>query len=138
MNTPVNFELAKLLTEKNIIINSQNYQTENFGLVGFDNEGEFMYVKVHPKTNKFEVLHDVNGEFKEAGNKYYAPTISDVVMWLYEKYGIWISVQQSYTDSNGFSYSIKEQDGLSPNIGCYNTPKEAYEKAIEYTLNNLI
>ena len=76
-----------------------------------------------------------------------SPTISDVVMWLYEKHGIWIDVnitrygkfwgnvflKEEYNDlKNPFNWEFVNQ------IIDFNSPTEAYEAAIEYTLNNLI
>jgi len=78
-----------------------------------------------------------------------SPTIADVVMWLYEKYGVWIDVD---IEGEGFDIfyflayrnheeRVKEymkklnDENYHTN---YKTPKEAYEAAIEYTLNNLI
>jgi hypothetical protein len=58
-----------------------------------------------------------------------APTIVSVVMWLYEKNGIWISVY-SIDDSTIFRHCFSNID--------FNSPTEAYEAAILYTLNNLI
>jgi len=97
MNTPISFELDKLLLEKDIPM-------------------------------------PVN------------PTISDVVMWLYENHGIWI-----YVDSHEFGkwcyyYRYNRPHKLSSKItengqfglDDFNSPTEAYEAAIEYTLKNLI
>jgi len=72
------------------------------------------------------------------------PTIADVVMRLYEKHGIWISVD---VINNRFKYIILQIEGIvsktfGNEIRCSsfnnNSPKEAYEAAIIYTLNNLI
>ena len=63
------------------------------------------------------------------------PTISEVVMWLYEKYGIWISVTK---EVDGFDYVIDNKYGLSKYQKRFNSPKEAYEAAIDYALKNLI
>ena len=86
----------------------------------------------------------------EADNKnyrdysFYAPTIAEVIMWLYEKHEIFI---QPFTigeegkmkfyiklivNDNGW---IKIKHQIST---IYNSPTKAYEAAIEYTLNNLI
>ena len=68
-------------------------------------------------------------------------TITEVVMWLYEKHGVWINVDFKETDES-FEYRcrlIKSND--LPRIfyqDGFNSPTEAYEAAIEYTLNNLI
>ena len=67
--------------------------------------------------------------------------ISDVVMWLYEKYKIWIQV---FILNKTFAWKVQDVNTLV--ITClyaqqdkgYNSPTEAYEAAIEYTLNKLI
>lgn len=63
-------------------------------------------------------------------------------MWLYEKHGIWIVVNLDLVGRWYYdTYTIK--DGL-PNHNTYkkierfNSPTEAYEAAIIYTLKNLI
>ncbi len=63
MNTPVSFELAKLLKEK-----------------GFDLNHEYM-VFTFSETEKYP-----------EGELFLKPTIAEVVMWLYEKHEIWIGV----------------------------------------------
>ncbi len=67
-----------------------------------------------------------------------APTISEVVMWIYKNNGIWINVFQNY----GFlTFSImlnKNGDVINNIIKEFNLPSEAYEYAIYYVLNNLI
>ena len=67
------------------------------------------------------------------------PTIADVVMWLYEKHGIWISVKKDYHNGAllGFESMIDNEDGFI-DCGTFDTSNEAYEAAIEYTLNSLI
>lgn len=113
MNTPVSFELAKLLKEKGFDEVCQQWYSVEGGLYyqdEFDNNRGFIPVC-----------------------ECEAPTIAEVVMWLYEKHGIWIEVRKSYTD--GFVAIIK-----SPRIELdkCSSPTEAYEAAIEYTLKNLI
>ena len=66
-----------------------------------------------------------------------APTIVEVVMWLYEKHGIWISVDFNLETS--WFYDIVVLSGEGGNIlDNVDSPTEAYEAAIDYTLNNLI
>jgi hypothetical protein len=63
-----------------------------------------------------------------------SPTIADVVMWIYEKHGIWI-----YTDLYGSCWKyLIVKDNSRRTIEGFNSPTEAYEAAIEYTLNRLI
>jgi hypothetical protein len=115
MNTPVSFELAKLLKEKGINIPS------NRGLgVAIYEDGKITSTCLYDGT----VIH--------------APTIAEVVMWLYEKHGIWITVT-SISQESWQCHMTKKGDSLGK---CYledfYNPTEAYEAAILYTLNNLI
>lgn len=56
-------------------------------------------------------------------------TIADVVMWLYEKHGIWVSVY-SIDDSTIFRHCFSNID--------FNSPTEAYTAGIKYCLANLL
>jgi len=110
MTTPVSFEIAKLLKEKGF-----NEQT-----LAIYQDGEILWLK-STISNK---------EFMTSRN-YSAPTIAEVVMWLYEKHGIWVEVyydnskKEFYTVFNGEEYK-------------FNSPTEAYEAVIEYCLTNII
>ena len=116
MNTPINFELAKLLKE-----------------IGYD---------------KPTILHrDLEGNLpfnynecfiKENWNHnpylFSAPTIAEVVMWLYEKRGIWISV--NYDQETQWYYNIVHISEKGGNlVDKFNSLTEAYEAAIEYALS---
>ena len=59
-----------------------------------------------------------------------SPTIADVVMWLYRKHGIWISLTHQH---NKFFWSFGSYQTQE-----FNSPTEAYSQAIIYTLKNLI
>lgn len=70
------------------------------------------------------------------------PTITEVVMWLYEKLGIWI--QPTICSDKTFkvgcielnNYPLVEHIVKNKNEQLYfNSPTEAYEAAIEYVLN---
>lgn len=65
-----------------------------------------------------------------------SPTISDVVMWFYQKYNIWISVDPE-NDTDTWFYTISHNKSEIV-FGNYSSPTEAYEKAIEHVLNNMI
>ena len=124
MNTPVSFPLAKLVKEKGFDIPCTegwiNYLTSFTGETGMPDD-------------------ESNLVLDRLGNPHLIerPTIADVVMWLYEKHGIWISCEPydvgrfKYIIINGLNLSGKEITG-------FNSPTEAYEAAILYTLNNLI
>jgi hypothetical protein len=120
MNTTIDFSTAKLLKEK-----------------GFDNESAHYY------NEKGEMLFDVDypSLHPTKPNVYYDnPTIAEVVMWLYEKHGIWVWVEKQYNPI----YFRPVVDCISPNskthrLALYlHTPTEAYTAAIEYTLKHLI
>lgn len=126
MNKPVNFEIAKLLKEK-----------------GFDLYCVWSY------WNK-ELTSRTPGYALEDGttsqenywdfDRYYAPTIAEVVMWVYEKHGIWISVLQMLNNGEKVTwYASYYEQGVGEDIEIYyNSPTDAYEATIEYTLNKLI
>ena len=123
-NTPVNFEIAKLLKEK-----------------GFDETTNDIYSDEELLTDR--LLNYKNSEDITALLS--APTIAEVCMWLYEKHGIWITVD---IDINGrFTYllrkfnpkdkawEVKNKLLISEYI---NSPTEAYEKAIKYVLTEIL
>lgn len=63
------------------------------------------------------------------------PKIVDVVMWLYEKHNIWIystppSFKTWYYNIESLNNSFHKEIRSG-----FNSPTEAYEKAIEYALN---
>lgn len=135
MNTTVRFPIAKLLKEKGVNIKTQKTfypNGEECDYYPYDNLGE---------NNSY----------------FWRPTIAEVVMWLYEKHGIWIETSKidgyqnlfyyTITGSNGFNFGHKitviewddeKCDEMGYNNKYNNSPTEAYEAAIEYTLNNLI
>lgn len=138
MNTPVKFEIAKLLKEKGF----EQKERPSYLLVPF---GEC--TQIGQDADKLGV-GDIIG-FYLPNKTVNAPTISEVVMWLYEKHGIWITV---YTMDkwlpNGndreqlFDYSLKQMKlgliDIPKKPEEFNSPTEAYEAGIEYTLKNLI
>ena len=65
-----------------------------------------------------------------------SPTISDVIMWLYEKHGIWISVDPE-NDTNTWFHTITNGKSITA-FGNYSGPIEAYEKGIKHILNDMI
>lgn len=115
MTTPVSFKIAKLLKEK-----------------GFDKPTIQWYHRDSKKLNTNDLMFSMN----KLTDNYSAPTIADVVMWLYEKQGIWISVDpENDTDTWFHTISYNKSETV---FGDYNTPTEAYEAAIEHCLKNII
>jgi hypothetical protein len=133
MNTPVSFEIAKLLKEK-----------------GFDKKTDSAYVDTTPfsenENDLVEYAFPQNHNEKE--HRISAPTIAEVVMLLYDEHGVWIVV--STTISKQFIYKCIDMSGkkdpsksnyptcVSKDGTYYNSPTEAYLQAIKYTLKNLI
>ena len=133
MNTPVSFEIAKLLKEKGFDIPCWSYYSSlnlyTFELGDWNNH----------------TIGDTSMHKRNAGY-YSAPTIVEVVMWLYEKHGIWINggLYAHLGNVSKFQFTIESQKSKSTNsivqlnINPFNSPAEAYEAAIEYTLKNLL
>ena len=121
MNTPVSFEIAKLLKEK-----------------GYSQQG-FPYYSKDLDFDDIELNHHYRDFYPENGYETFtAPTIAEVVMWLYEKQRVWIIVFEiSKGHDIGFIWSFSNDYN---NVECElcNSPTEAYSQAIEYTLKNLI
>lgn len=117
MNTPVKFEIAKLLKEKGFDNESAHYYNE---------KGEMLFDAYYPslQPTKPDVYYD-------------NPTIADVVMWLYDEHGIWIKIGFSGDETCYLMITNKTGDIRWNEKGC-SSPTEAYEAAIFYVLSNLI
>lgn len=158
MNKEVNFEIAKLLKDKAFDEPTLHLYFEDGILVencyedttGMDYGSAFTveFSELIDNWNKGWVRKKDGsmcfGCDKSKGylDIYSAPIISEVIMWIYEKYNIWIHVNFAnkkywYFDCNNFGKDGKEKSLFLSNY-IYNSPTKAYEAAILYTLNNLI
>jgi hypothetical protein len=122
MNTTVSFELAKLLKEK-----------------GFDRMCKHIYA--YGNTTTIDNLAWIDNS-NDRGY-YSAPTIVEVVMWLYEKHGVWVNPH--FDDGVLCFYYVintstvrKHANRINSLPARFKSPTEAYTSAIEYVLNNLI
>ena len=124
MNSPVSFETAKLLKEK-----------------GFDEPCSTSWETQYSKEPTITV--SITQKYRTSTHpvgKLSAPTIAEVVMWIYDKHNIWISVDR-YLDpeeSEDFRYGymiyyIDDYFGRG-----YKTPSDSYQAGIEYAIKNLI
>ena len=119
MNTSVSLELAKCLKDKGI-----NFPCEK----RYNELGELTATKL-----------DMNMQPNNYSNSYAAPTIFEVVMWIYKKHEFWC-----YTYTNGkiwhpcIQHKFGDMAVLSGKIGNYNSPEESFEAAIKYCLTELI
>lgn len=131
MNKEVNFEIAKLLKEKECVIKPLVLKNETDFVEGYewDCEDENDTVKI----TEFQFENHV------CYFRYLKPTIAEVVMWLYEKHGVWISVFNDDVNFFWMGIILKTKEKLRDgNAREFNSPTEAYSVAIEYTLKNLI
>ena len=103
-------------------------------------------MKIFKQLNKKGYKHYYEGTIEELdlmdkSNPDLYSEIMQVIMWLYEKHGIWIYISDS-SARLGFRYQIQKLKILGENNFSseerYNSPTEAYEAAIEYCLTKLI
>ena len=153
LNKPVEFSTAKLLKEKGF-----DNECEYF----YSKYGAFTYLKPH---REYEHLHSYSERlvmyydgkydwnsldvdegmialktaFSESDGyvncECSAPTITEVIMWLYEKHGIWIV---AFPTEQDWTFDIFKGLDCVKSESFFNSPTESHEAAIEYALNNLI
>ena len=128
MNTPVSFEIAKLLKEK-----------------GFEGaKSPLWYYKdgtLHETpTVGYKGLKCWNTWDATQGVRWDAPTIAEVVCWIYIKYNIWIQV--SILKDDEWHYSIRRKENNweieFPTKEKISSIEKAYEAGIKYCLTKLI
>ena len=129
MDVPVNFEIAKLVEEK-------GFQPK--GPIAEYWEVDSRWFLINTWEDEYDTLHHEDSP-DDMIFLCSAPTIAEVVMWLYEKHGIWIGVQRDWDAGQclGFEGIIDGNDGII-NTKTLNSPTEAYEAGIKHVLENLI
>jgi len=80
------------------------------------------------KEKGFRLLPDFKSSY---------PTIAEVVMWLYENHKFWIVAFPIEDDFWAFDVFDSKSECIKSGME-FNSLTEAYEAAIEYTLNKLI
>ncbi len=146
MNTPVNFELAKLLKEKGYEEECKHYYEHALTESYHEHDGHsgpFGWEK--DEINYQSGFHINNSNYDSSNTAWFlcsAPTIAEVVMWLYEKHDIWIWVRPYKDHGDDVNDPIQAQmniwkDGFTISKE-YNSPAEAYEAAIDSCLKELI
>lgn len=138
MNTQISFKLAKLLKEKGYsgkceyFYKKGKYDKEFYQTTGIEYDSDKNCIwdwnsKEIPYPNDNTAIY------------YSAPTIAEVVMWLYEKRGVWIEVSLPlYAD---FKFTIVVLHSTAGKLlekvsdDDFDSPTEAYEAAVEYVLN---
>lgn len=142
MKTPVSFELAKLLKEKGFDENCSDYYTST-GRLNSDGWGDVIYEQGFGSGEPDRMLRFNYSDFNKSQKEtcFLCPIIAEVVMWLYEKHGIWTVVNVNIMGSWYFEhFDLKEKRNaqFKPTDTHYDSPTEAYEAAIEHTLKKLI
>ena len=133
MTTLLNAELSRLCADKGYK-RPKGYSQPYYNHLGILNGDVTELVKAQ-----------INEEDTTPFQTIAAPTIVEVVMWLYGKHGIWIQVKPggkletwdfiTQKKDNTFAVPYFEIKQHKP---FFNSPTEAYSAAIDYTLNNLI
>jgi len=133
MNTPVSFPLAKVLKEKGFDLSTERfYPKPKCKLFGIDEHGRH-----YPIVNKTQTYFKGKAAVLKEENYYDAPTIADVVMWLYESHKIWISVDPDNDITDTWFHTITHGKSVTV-FGDYSSLTEAYEAGIEDVLINMI
>jgi len=162
MNTPITFELAKLLKEKGFNEPCQAMWQKNQKLWNCRKNDTITNFVIDPEDSllEFQIANYpqnvslINGKyFIQSCVNFTAPTIAQVVMWLYEKHDVWISlIPDSYSAhrlimrkmsihlfryTNSLNIQVETLRDYKGDILYFNWPTKAYEAAIEYILKNL-
>ena len=127
MNTPVSIEIAKLLEEKGFCIDTLCYYFEDGEFRQNQINSTYGYYGEEYTVEYSELTDNWNGKLLrnkdgsgclgcDKNNGYFetfsAPTISEVVMWIYEKYKIFITLYP-YDEfrEDIFSYMLLKRSG---------------------------
>lgn len=155
MNTHVNFETAKLLKEKGFSNGTNgclvHYKTENKHHED-GTSGPFGWKKDEMTFDRSYIVNgreDLGDLSNNSYDCYERPTITETIMWLYKKHGIWICVYTMDKWMSGgndkeqlFDYGIKQMKlgliDIPKKPEEFNSPTEVYQEAIAHTLKNLI
>ncbi len=146
MNTPVSFELAKLLKEKGFDIPTKKYyeyalKSKKDKENGYS--GSFGWKKGELNLQSDYFQNNSKSDFtSEMWYMCSSPTITEVVMWLYEKHGIWIVASYELNIENHkkewFWIAIKDGEEIAYQYKDFSSPAEAYEAGIKHALKNLL
>lgn len=138
MQTPVTFPIAKLLKEKGFNENCSDYYTSTRGL-NSNGWGDIIYKQGFGSGSPDRMLKFNYSDFNKYQKETYflCPTIAEVVMWLYEKHGIWVSVYEYKDHAADVNDKFVFRTSYTK-LKEFNSPTEAYEAVIEYVLKDLV
>lgn len=149
MNTRVSFKVAKRLKE--LQFNEACNKYFQLALTTrIDNEtglpsGPFGWEKGELTEDSGYFVNNSSSDF--SGDNWLMcaePTISQVVMWIWENHRVWIYAKPQKKDKVCFivetidaEVKVFEYDGIQSTSSNFNSITEAYEAAVEYVLNSL-
>lgn len=121
MDSIVSFELSKLLKEN-------GFDKGCYYFYDIDGNIQESYLENGSSSDTYFRVEssDLPDNFNSNKGKFSAPTIAQVVMWIYEIRGIWIEARINSDDYKFSSYV----DGYKVDI--FDTPTEAYIDAIRF------
>lgn len=144
LNKPVEFSTAKLLKEKGF-----KQSTEaNWWILAKDHSDNYMNglpvdeSKIFFTKDSCELESRIQIDENTEHNVFHylvAPTIAEVVMWLYEKHDVWIYVIPAEDNKKVFKPFFRGENITDQHLTkFFGSPTDAYEAAITYCLENLI
>lgn len=97
----------------------------------------------HYVNNQLYIAHYLNAFHSDKDESLDAPTISQVLKWLFDEKQLFVNIDCNICDKFGLFFTIYKKGeetweacGFDDNY--YNKPEEATLAGIEYVLNNLI
>lgn len=149
MNKPISLDLAKFLDGKELLESIPTESQAGWHILAIDHSENYKKglpvdeSKVFYTANQQEYDNKTEIDEETYHNTYHvfsAPTMADVVMWLYREYGIWVEVRHNLISEQFFFEIIMNEGETHHNNDklLFSSPTEAYEAAIEKCLNDLI
>jgi hypothetical protein len=146
MTKPISYELAKLLNEKGFDKSTEanwwifakddlNYKKRlpiDESKVFFTEDSDELELKTRIDEETSHTIYHVLA----------APTIAQVVMWLYETHKIWVIAVPSKSTNSWYYHRFylldPNKDSEPELVDRFNSPQEAYSAAFEYIVKNMI
>ena len=122
LSKEVSFELAKLLFEKNYDENTK------FGYNGVYEPHHLNLIEFGSLQRNSELIKGV----------YSAPTIAEVIDWIFDKYRISIYYNYDHFSRKFIPRAFTTLKHNEISLNSVKSPLQAYEEAIKYILENLV
>jgi hypothetical protein len=146
LSKPISFEIAKLLKEK-----GYSWECEEFYKKGKYDKQFYLTTGTEYDSDK-NCIWDWNLSGGKSGmlskiipypNEntavyYSAPTIAEVIDWIYQKYDIWVWVERYSTLFRPYAEEINNERFGKLEGHKYDSPTKSYEAIIEYILTEIL